>query len=388
MHIAYDAAPLVKKQKSGVGFAQADAVLTLSRTHPEDRFSLLYFSLRAPKKKRGYLAVLLRPNVELVPCPFYTGRFYRATNGILPLPFSMFFPRRADVTHFFDFLIPPGVRGKKVVSVPDTAYLHYPKSVFPLKRLLLKWNMRSSLARADRILTASEYMRSELVSYYGISPDKVRVIYTSVDSTRFCTDLSEMRIAHVRDALSLGNEDYILYMGALEPRKNLSRLIDAYANLISKLGERTPKLVLAGRRSFGSEHLEKKIAARGLTGRVVLCGFVSEKDKPYLLAGAKCFAFVSLAEGVGAPVLEAMACGVPVLTANTTALPEVCGDGALFVDPESVSEISEGLYRLLYDEELRSSLIRRALEQVSQKRFSRAENAEELYRVYREVLDD
>lgn len=387
MHIAYDAAPLVKKQKSGVGFAQADAVLTLSRVKPQDRFSLLYFSLRAPKKKRGYLARYLLPNVELVSCPFYTGRFYRATNGLIPLPFSMFFPRRADVTHFFDFLIPPGVRGKCVVSVPDTAYLHYPESVSPLKRLLLKWNMRSSLTRADRIITASEYMRQELVSYYGIAASKVRVIYTSVDTARFRADLEPVKIAHVCENYGIRGE-YILYMGALEPRKNLSRLIDAYADLVYKMGDEAPQLVLAGRRSFGFEHLERKVARRGLSDRIVFCGFVAEKDKPYLLCGARIFAFPSLSEGVGAPVLEAMACGTPVLTSNTSALPEICADGALFVNPESVGDIRDGLHRLLLDPAFCEELCERALDRLLDGTFDRVQNAEALYRVYRELVSE
>lgn len=386
MHIAYDAAPLVKKQKSGVGFAQADAILTLSRRYPKQRFSLLYFSLRAPKKKRGYLASYLRPNVELVPCPFYTGRFYRATNGLFPLPFSLFFPRKADVTHFFDFLIPPGVRGKKVVSIPDTAYLHYPKSVSPLKRLLLKWNMRSSLSRADRIIAASEYMRRELLDYYGIEEERVRVIRPSVDNARFRPDLDPAKISHIREKYAISS-DYILYMGALEPRKNLARLVDAYADLYVKMGERLPLLVLAGRRGFGHEHLEKRVAQKNLKGRVIFCGYVEEKDKPFLLAGARLFAFPSLSEGVGAPVLEAMACGVPVLAGDVGALREVAEGAALLVDPESVPQIREGLFTLLTDETARQDYASRALLRAAEPVFSRTQNADLLYRVYGEVCE-
>lgn len=384
MHIAYDAAPLVRKQKGGVGFAQADAILTLSRSHVQDRFSLLYFSLRTPKKKRAYLAPYLRKNVDLVSCPFYTGRFYRATYGLIPLPFSLFFPRRADVTHFFDFLIPPGVRGKKVVSVPDTGYLHYPESLTVVKRVFLKWNMRSSLARADRIITASDYMKRELVEYYGIDPARVRVIKNSVDRIRFRPDLDCAKIAHICEKYGTGS-DYILFMGALEPRKNLARLIDAYADLIQLLGDATPKLVIAGRRSFGFENLEKKVERRGLSSRVSFCGFVAEKDKPYLLAGARCFVFPSLSEGSGAPVLEAMACGTAVLASRAGALPEICGDAALYVDPLSTVQIRDGLCQLVTDEALREDYASRACLRAGQDCFDRAENAEALYRVYREL---
>ncbi len=386
MHIAYDAAPLLKKHKGGVGFAQADAVLSLSRAHPKDRFSLLYFSLRTPKKKRGRLAPYLRPNVELVPCPFYSGRLYRSLYGLFPVPFSLFFPRRADVTHCFDFLIPPGVRGKTVVSVPDTAYIHYPDSVPPLKRLLLRFNMPASLSRADVVLTASEYMREELIEHYGIDEKKVRVVYTSVDTARFSPNLDLARIHHVCESYGIRGE-YILYMGATSPRKNLLRLIDAYAALLPKLGENPPKLVLAGKRGLRYERLEKKVARRGLKKHVVFCGYVSERDKPYLLCGARLFAFPSLSEGVGAPVLEAMACGVPVLTAAVGALPEVCADGAFFVDPKSTAQIREGLWQLLCDERLRFDVISRAQRRISDPCFSRAQNAERLYRIYSELCE-
>ena len=297
----------------------------------------------------------------------------------------MFFPRRADVTHFFDFLIPPGVRGKTVVSVPDTAYLHYPESVSPLKRLLLKWNMRSSLRRADRILTASEYMREELLAYYGIPAEKVRVLYNSVDTARFKSDLDPARVLHMRETYGIGGE-YILYMGALEPRKNLSRLVDAYARLCRRHGD-VPKLVLAGRRGFRHEHLERKVTRLGLTDSVIFCGYVAERDKPYLLAGARLFAFPSLSEGVGAPVLEAMACGTPVLTSDRGALPEICGDGALFVDPEETDSIYEGLVTLLFYEEKRLAIAANGVERTKDVRFSRTQNAEELYRIYQELKD-
>lgn len=387
MHIAYDAAPLVRKQKGGVGLNQAQAILSLSRAHPQDRFSLLYFSLRRPKKKRAYLAPYLRSNVDLVPCPFYTGHFYRATYGIFPLPFSLFFSRRADVTHFFDFLIPPGVHGKKVVSVPDTAYLHYPESVSPVKRLFLKWNMRSSLARADRIITASEYMRTQLIEYYGTDPERVRVIQNPVDTSRFRPDLDPAKISHIKECYGIDGE-YILYMGALEPRKNLSRLLDAYADLVPRLGERLPKLVICGRRGFGAEHPEKKAERRALGSRVLFCGYVAEKDKPYLLSGAKCFVFPSLSEGVGAPVLEAMACGVAVLTSNVAALPEICGDAALLIDPHSTPEIRDGLYRLLTDEDLRGQYAARGISRASLEIFSRANSTKCLYQVYQELCEN
>ncbi len=387
MHIAYDAAPLVTKQRSAVGIAQAEAVLSLSRSHEADRFSLLYFSLRSPKKKRGHLAPYLRENVQLSPCGFYSGRLYRTLYGILPLPFSMFFKKRADVTHFFDFLIPPGVKGKCVVSVPDTSYLHDPTFISRSKRLFLKWNMRRSLSRADRIITHSESMKRELMEYYGIREEKLRVIAHSVDTQRFHANLEGAKIAHVRERYHLP-ERYLLYMGAIEPRKNLSRLVDAYAQLVTKMGRDLPVLVVAGRGGFRHELLRRKVERLGLSDRIRFCGYVAERDKPYLLCGAECFLFVSLMEGFGLPVLEAMSCGVPVLTSAIPAMEEVCGGAALLCDPTSTASIKEGLWTLLNNESLRGEYARKGFERAGLEQFSRTYTCEQLYNVYRELVED
>ncbi|MBQ2252577.1 MAG: glycosyltransferase family 4 protein, partial [Clostridia bacterium] len=261
-----------------------------------------------------------------------------------------------------------------------------PESVSPLKRLLLKWNMRSSLSRADCIVTASAYMENELVEYYGIFKEKVRVIHHSIDPTRFHPNLDPARAAHICRRYGVDG-DYILYMGALEPRKNLARLIDAYAVLVERMGDKAPRLVLAGRRGFRHEHLEKHVASCQLEDRVVFCGYVAEKDKPYLLRGARLFAFPSLSEGVCAPVLEAMACGTPVLTSHVAALPEVCDDAPLYVDPESTDSIRDGLFALLTDDALRETCIERGLLRASSPIFSREKNAEKLYGVYRELCE-
>lgn len=386
MNIGYDATPLLSEEKTGIGFVQSAAVTTLSAAHKADRFSLCYFCLRGAKKKRGYLAAYLRENVTLSPCTFFDGGLYRLLYGFLPLPYSLFFRRRMDITHFFNFLVPPGVRGKTVATVHDTAFLVYPDTVRTRTRLLLKWNMRRSLRRADRVVTVSEFTRDELTRFYGVAPEKVRVIHNCVDSARFRADLSEKEIARRKSAYRLP-EEYLLYVGTLEPRKNLVRLVEAYAAFRQKHRE-APALVLAGRNGWMYESIYQKVEELGLQDSVHFPGYVDEKDKPYLIAGAKIFVFPSLYEGFGIPVLEAMACGVPVLTSNTSSLPEVCENAALLVAPQDSDAIAKGLARLYTDEALREQLIERGLARAALPEFTKEFSAEALYQVYLELMHE
>jgi glycosyltransferase involved in cell wall biosynthesis len=161
---------------------------------------------------------------------------------------------------------------------------------------------------------------------------------------------------------------YLLYVGTLQPRKNLDRVIEAFARLAGTPAFTDVKLVLAGKRGWLYDDLFAQVKRLGLTGRVIFPGYVADEHLLALLSGAQAFVFPSLYEGFGIPVLEAGACGVPVITSNTSSLPEVAGDAALLVDPHDVDAIAEAMYRLVTDDALRAELARRGLENV--KRFS------------------
>jgi glycosyltransferase involved in cell wall biosynthesis len=182
---------------------------------------------------------------------------------------------------------------------------------------------------------------------------------------------------------------YLLYVGTLQPRKNLSRLIEAFARLAGAPAfadvqqSDSLRLVLAGRRGWLYDDLVAQVERLGLAGRVFFPGYVADADLPALYSGALAFVFPSLYEGFGLPVLEAGACGVPVITSNTSSLPEVAGDAALLVDPHDVDAIAEAMYRLVTDEALRAELVRRGFENV--KRFSWEKCARETLAVLEEV---
>ncbi len=240
---------------------------------------------------------------------------------------------------------------RSVVTVHDLGYLYFPEAHPPKQRWYLDQSTRWHTRIAAHLIADSEATKRDLVDRYRARPDRISVAYPGLDpALRRIDDVHE--IDRVRASYHIDG-DYLLYLGTLQPRKNLSRLIAALAACNLPL-----VLVIAGKPGWYYEQLIKE-AGSG----VRFIGYVDEVDKAALLSGAKAFAFPSLYEGFGFPVLEAMACGTPVLCSNTSSLPEVAGEAALQVDPLQVDEIARGLIRIATDEELRRTLIARGYEQ-------------------------
>ncbi len=255
---------------------------------------------------------------------------------------------------------------RSVVTIHDLGYLHYPDADTARARDYLDWSTRWSAQQATAVLADSEATKVDLVRFYGAEIEKVHVVYLGRDAglTRVTESL---HLAEVRARYGLAQE-YLLFVGTLQPRKNLERIVHAFERICGRSDLAETQLVLAGKRGWLYETLFSQVARAGLQGRVVFPGYVADEDLGALLSGATAFVFPSLYEGFGIPVLEAGGCGVPVITSNTSSLPEVAGDAALLVDPHDVDAIADAMYRLVTDESLRAELARRGLENV--KRFS------------------
>ena len=261
---------------------------------------------------------------------------------------------------------------RSVVTVHDLGYLYFPETHPLRQRLYLDVTTRWHTRSATHVLADSDATKRDLIARYGAQPDRITVAYPGLDpSVKRVDDPAE--IARVKSKYGLEGA-YVLYLGTLQPRKNVLRLIKAY-----RQSGCAWQLVLAGKRGWYYEQLIKE-AGSG----VRFIGYVDEADKAALLSGAKAFAFPSLYEGFGFPVLEAMACGVPVLCSNTSSLPEVAGEAALQVDPQSVDEIANGLRRITLDTDLRAALIARGYQQAQ--RFTWAACADVVLGVFAKIL--
>jgi glycosyltransferase involved in cell wall biosynthesis len=238
--------------------------------------------------------------------------------------------------------------------------------------------MRKTIKRADIIVTDSEFSKEEILKYYNCPIDKIKVIHPGIDLKTYHAGINPEEIRRVCDRYNIKGQ-YILYLGTLEPRKNIERLIEAYAKMRDGR-TKYPTLLLAGKKGWRFDEIFHRIKDLGLQNQVIFIGYVSDRDKPGLLAGAKFLCFPSLYEGFGLPPLEAMACGTPALVSCTASLPEIVGDAALLVDPCSVESIAQAMEQLCYNTASWEDLREKGLKQV--RRFDLEKSSESLYSLY------
>jgi glycosyltransferase involved in cell wall biosynthesis len=286
----------------------------------------------------------------------------------------------AGLFHATEHLLLP-LRGvPTVLTVHDLIFRLLPGQHKPLNRWYLNLSMPLFCRRAAHIIAISEQTRRDVVSAYGVPADKISVIYEAADP-RFRPQSPEA-IAAARARYHLP-ERYLLSVGTIEPRKNLARLLAAFERL--KAEGLTDALVLAGKRGWLTGEFDAALERSPSKQAVVFPGFVADADLPAVYAGAQVLVMPSLYEGFGLPVLEGMACGVPVACSNCSSLPEIAGQAALFFEPTDAYDISDALRRLLRDPELQDALRGAGLRQAG--RFSWERTAQETLAVYRRLTD-
>lgn len=291
-------------------------------------------------------------------------RQVRPSNAYLRIPFAMpirIFRESLDIFHA-QHIIPPLVKCRVVTTIPDLAYEHHPEYFSAFQVAWSKRLISGSAKRADHIITVSEFSRADLICRYGVDPAKVTVTYEAAEEEYFPRDHGQAR-EYVARRYGI-TRPFILYVGRLQGRKNLVRLVQAYGN--ARRHGADHQLVLVGKKDWGAEHILSTIAELGLNDDVLLTGYTPTVDLPWFYNAADVFAYVSFFEGFGLPVIEAMACGTPVVTSMGSSLEEVAGDAALIVDPSDLTMITAALERLIGDSNLRQELGRRGVRRSSQ----------------------
>lgn len=253
-----------------------------------------------------------------------------------------------DVLHAPDFIGPPHRQGRSIVTIHDLSFLVVPEHADPALVAYLTRAVPRAVRRADRVVAVSETTRQDLIRLLGVKPEHVVTVPNGIDLA--FQPLPPHAIARQGGSLRLRLQlpaRYILHVGTLEPRKNLIRLIDAYYTLVTTGRAYEHYLVLAGRKGWLYEPIFARVQQLGLQQHVRFLDYVAEADLPLLYNMATVFAYPSLYEGFGLPVAEAMACGVPTLTARVGATGEIAGDSALLIDPLDTASIATGLELLL-----------------------------------------
>lgn len=271
---------------------------------------------------------------------------------------------------------------KRIVTICDAIPYVYPEVCTTLDRLIYHHWLPQAVRSVDAVITISQHSKNDLEKYIKIPGSKITV--TPLAAGAKFRVLSEAEIAPALERAGVARP-YILYVGSVEPRKNLLRLLDAYREV--RRWSESWKLVIVGARNYWkSSPVAQKVKELGLEGQVKFTGYIPDEDLPALYNAADLFCFPSLYEGFGLPVLEAMACGTPVVTANSSSLPEVAGDAALLVDPYNVAEIAAAMRRILEDPALAAELRQRGLERAKQ--FTWEKTARQTIAVYEKVLGE
>jgi glycosyltransferase involved in cell wall biosynthesis len=291
---------------------------------------------------------------------------------------------RVDLLHAMAFVSPLMSPCPTVVTVLDLGFLYYPEAIKRGRRLYLQWMTHLSVRRARRVIAISANTRRDIIARFRVAPERVETVYCGVD--RRFQPLPAQDVAAFRQQKGLP-ERYILFLGTIEPRKNVTSLLSAYAQLVERAPVETSglALVIAGAKGWFYRDVFTQVEALGLAQRVHFPGYVPEAEKPMWYNAATCFCYPSLYEGFGLPPLEAMACGVPVITSDTSSLPEVAGDAARMVPPLDVDALCTALHELVTKPSLRAELAQRGRRQAQ--RFSWEQAARQTVQIYHLAME-
>ncbi len=316
MTVALDATYSTGEALSGVGFYSREILWGLAAAQPRTRFDFCYRAHRFVRSFRESLPVNARRRILAEPWGGRRADLFHGLNQRLPR-----MPLRRAVVTFHDLFVITG---------------DYSTAEF---RARFREQARDAAERADAIIAVSEFTRGQVIALLGVEPARVHVVHHGVRAA---------------PATSAPRERVILSVGAIQKRKNVARLVEAFEAV-----DRSWRLVLAGSNGFGAEEIAARVAGSPARDRIVLTGYLSPEELTGWYARASVFAFPSLDEGFGMPVLEAMAAGIPVVTANRSAMPEVAGDAAVLVDPTETGEIAAALIALTENDALRSEMSRK-----------------------------
>lgn len=284
----------------------------------------------------------------------------------------------ADLVHGPVFIAPLFSTCPAVITIHDLSFIRLPHLFRPANRLYLTTMTRLSARRARRLIAVSAHTAAESAELLGVPMERIDVIYHGVDPIFHPLPDDEVEAFRQKQGLP---DRFVLCVGTLEPRKNHTRLVEAFA----RIHDGKSKLVLVGGKGWLYDELFAKVETLGLNDAVIFQGFVTNEDLPLWYNAATVFAYPSLYEGFGMPILEAQACGTAVMTSTVPPLPETAGDAALLADPYDVEEVAEKLDRLLTDKSLRSELEEQGLAHARQ--FTWTRTAQETERVYRRAIE-
>ena len=367
VHIAIDASRSTSAQPTGTEFYSLRLIQALC-------------AVNESRQQPSRISLYLRDNP---PASLFSDSAF-AQQVVIPFPrmwthlrfAAALWQSRPDITFVPAHTLPAIFPGRAIATVHDLGFKYYPTAHTPLQRTYLEATTRYSQARADLVLVDSRTTADDLDRFYGTSADKIRVVYPGVDGDKLQATTADVAAARASYGLP---ERYFLFVGTLQPRKNIKRLVQAFARWQQEQDDDETALVLAGNKGWRFEDVWLQAAHN-----VRLTGYIDEAYKAGLLQGAIALVFPSLYEGFGFPAVEAMLAGTPVIASETSSLGEIVDEAGLLVDPLSVEEIAVAMSRCSTDQQLRRDLIAKGRQRAE--RFTWAAAAEQVMLAF-ESLD-
>jgi len=369
------------KRASGVGYYAKTLVAAASKLDSDVNFEVVRHVLPwrkpdppiKPTRHLDYRFVRWFP-----PAVYY--QIFKRLNWFIP--YDIVADRHYDAFLFFNFIaFPLRRRTKSVVVIHDLSFIKFPEFTQKTNLKFTTKLMKRSISRVDHIITVSENSRQEISDYYAVPSSKITVIYNGIDHA----DFHPRKAAEIDKCRAKYNlpDHYIHFHGNIEPRKNIVGLLEAYAKLPAELKSEYG-LVISGGKGWNDHAIYSKISQLKASGHnIVLPGYIDAEDLPALYSGASLFVWPSFYEGFGIPPLEAMACGIPVITADNSSLPEVVGDAAIKIKAQDTPAITAAMANILSDKKLADDLRQKGLSQAA--KFSWQESAKQLIKVLEDL---
>ncbi|OGB73593.1 hypothetical protein A3K24_01970 [candidate division Kazan bacterium RIFCSPHIGHO2_01_FULL_44_14] len=373
--IGIDARLFGTAQAAGIGTYTEELVANLIRLDTEDKFTVFVL----PEVAEFFPLYAANLEKRAVRFPHYT----YSEQFLYPRALSR---AGLDLIHYTNFNSPVWFRRiKSVVTIHDLTLWFYPgrKQTSWFRRIIYRYVIRQSCLNAARIIAISQGTKRDLVKYLGINPDKIDVVYEAAPK-RYQPVEDPKKVEMVKTKYNI-SRPFFLYVGQQRHHKNLARLVRAFA-LLRHRYDIDYQLVLVGKADPLASEIPALIKQLNLQDAVILTGYVADSDLPYFYSEAEAFIFPSLYEGFGLPPLEAMASGIPVLSSNTSVMPEVLGEAALYFDPTNIEDIAQAMYKLATTFRLQKELRDKGFRQA--KKYSFARVAKETLAVYRRALTE
>lgn len=378
LKILVEGSPLYQS-RSGVGQYTYNILSNLFEQDKSNKYFVYGFLFIGKKLKEPFPS--LPKNVKYRMVRYFPSKLHNVlSRKVIVPPADMLTLTKPDIALFTNFVRPPMPLGAKSITIVyDLSYIKKAEHSNKKNNQLLMKEMARTIKKSNHIITISENSKEEIMDYYNLDPKKITIVNPAIDHRVFKPQ-PQMKVKGIKSKFKIKGK-YILYTGTLEPRKNILGILNSYSGLPSKIKDEYT-LVLAGGKGWRDESIYKRLDELK-EEKIIITGYVADEDLPPLYTGASLFVYPSLYEGFGMPPLEAMACGVPVITSNNSSLPEVVGKAGIMIEAEDTKALTTNIAKVLTNSTRAKQMSADGLEQA--KKFDWAVGAKKLLKVIQDV---